>query len=55
VLWLAGQEAGEALVHYLKLWPNTSSKAFEPSIRKAALNSKMQRLLEGMRLAELPK
>ena len=53
---LAGreQEAREALVHYLKLWPNTTLKTFEPSIGTAAFNSKMQRVLEGLRLAGLP-
>ena len=48
------QEAREALVHYLKLWPNTTLKTFEPSIGTAAFNSKMQRVLEGLRLAGLP-
>ena len=53
---LAGreQEAREALGHHLKLWPNTSLKTFEPSIGTAAFNSKMQRVLEGLRLAGLP-
>ena len=48
------QEAHEALAHHLKLWPNTTLKTFEPSIGKAAFNSKMQRVLEGLRLAGLP-
>jgi DNA-binding winged helix-turn-helix (wHTH) protein/Tfp pilus assembly protein PilF len=48
------QEAHEALAHYLKLWPNTTLKTFEPSIGTAAFNSKMQRVLEGLRLAGLP-
>jgi DNA-binding winged helix-turn-helix (wHTH) protein len=48
------QEAREALVHHLKLWPNTNLKTFEPSIGTAAFNSKMQRVLEGLRLAGLP-
>jgi tetratricopeptide (TPR) repeat protein len=48
------QEAREALVHHLKLWPNTTLKTFEPSIGTAAFNSKMQRVLEGLRLAGLP-
>jgi DNA-binding winged helix-turn-helix (wHTH) protein/tetratricopeptide (TPR) repeat protein len=53
---LAGreQEAREALGHHLKLWPNTNLKSFEPSIGTAAFNSKMQRVLEGLRLAGLP-
>lgn len=53
---LAGreQEAHDALAHYLKLWPNTTLKTFEPSIGTAAFNSKMQRVLEGLRLAGLP-
>jgi DNA-binding winged helix-turn-helix (wHTH) protein/tetratricopeptide (TPR) repeat protein len=48
------QEAREALVHYLKLWPNTTLETFRPSIGTAAFNSKMQRVLEGLRLAGLP-
>ncbi len=48
------QEAREALVHHLKLWPNTTLKTFEPSIGTAGFNSKMQRVLEGLRLAGLP-
>jgi DNA-binding winged helix-turn-helix (wHTH) protein/tetratricopeptide (TPR) repeat protein len=48
------QEAREALVHHLRLWPNTTLKTFEPSIGTAAFNSKMQRVLEGLRLAGLP-
>ena len=53
---LAGreQEAREALGHHLRLWPNTNLKTFEPSIGTAAFNSKMQRVLEGLRLAGLP-
>jgi DNA-binding winged helix-turn-helix (wHTH) protein len=53
---LAGreQEARQALAHHLKLWPNTTLKTFEPSIGTAAFNSKMQRVLEGLRLAGLP-
>ena len=53
---LAGreQEAREALGHHLKLWPITNLKTFEPSIGTAAFNSKMQRVLEGLRLAGLP-
>jgi DNA-binding winged helix-turn-helix (wHTH) protein len=48
------QEAHEALAHYLKLWPNTTLETFRPSIGTAAFNSKMQRVLEGLRLAGLP-
>jgi DNA-binding winged helix-turn-helix (wHTH) protein/tetratricopeptide (TPR) repeat protein len=48
------QEAREALAHYLGLWPNTTLKTFRPSIGTAAFNSKMQRVLEGLRLAGLP-
>jgi DNA-binding winged helix-turn-helix (wHTH) protein/tetratricopeptide (TPR) repeat protein len=48
------QEAREALAHYLKLWPNTTLKSFGPTIGTAAFNSKMQRVLEGLRLAGLP-
>jgi DNA-binding winged helix-turn-helix (wHTH) protein len=48
------QEAREALAHHLKLWPNTTLKTFEPSIGKSEFNSKMQRVLEGLRLAGLP-
>jgi DNA-binding winged helix-turn-helix (wHTH) protein/Flp pilus assembly protein TadD len=47
-------EAREALAHYLKLWPNTTLKTFNPSIGTAAFNSNMQRVLEGLRLAGLP-
>jgi DNA-binding winged helix-turn-helix (wHTH) protein/tetratricopeptide (TPR) repeat protein len=48
------QEARGALVHHLQLWPNTTLKTFEPSIGTATFNSKMQRVLEGLRLAGLP-
>jgi DNA-binding winged helix-turn-helix (wHTH) protein len=48
------QEARDALGHHLELWPNTTLKTFEPSIGTAAFNSKMQRVLEGLRLAGLP-
>jgi DNA-binding winged helix-turn-helix (wHTH) protein len=48
------QEAREALAHYLRLWPNTTLETFRPSIGTAAFNSKMQRVLEGLRLAGLP-
>jgi DNA-binding winged helix-turn-helix (wHTH) protein/tetratricopeptide (TPR) repeat protein len=49
-----GQEAREALAHYLKLWPNTTLRSFGPTIGTAAFNSKMERVLEGLRLAGLP-
>ena len=48
------QEAREALAHYLEIWPNTTLETFRPSIGTAAFNSKMQRVLEGLRLAGLP-
>jgi tetratricopeptide (TPR) repeat protein len=48
------QEAREALGHYLKLWPNTTLKTFGPTIGTAAFSSKMDRVLEGLRLAGLP-
>ena len=48
------QEAREALGHYLKLWPQTTLKNFKPSIGTAAFNRKMERVLEGLRLAGLP-
>jgi DNA-binding winged helix-turn-helix (wHTH) protein len=48
------QEAREALGHYLKLWPQTTLKNFKPSIGTAAFNRKMERVVEGLRLAGLP-
>jgi tetratricopeptide (TPR) repeat protein len=48
------QEARQALGHYLKLWPQTTLKNFKPSIGTAAFNRKMERVLEGLRLAGLP-
>lgn len=48
------QEAREALGHYLKLWPNTTLKTFGPTVGTAAFNNKMDRVLEGLRLAGLP-
>ena len=48
------QEAREAMAHYLKLWPNTTLKSFGPTIGTATFNSKMQRVLDGLRLAGLP-
>jgi DNA-binding winged helix-turn-helix (wHTH) protein/tetratricopeptide (TPR) repeat protein len=48
------QEAREALGHYLKLWPNTTLKTFGPTVGTAAFSSKMDRVLEGLRLAGLP-
>jgi tetratricopeptide (TPR) repeat protein len=47
-------EAREALNHYLRLWPNTTSKSFGPTIGTAAFSSNMERVLEGLRLAGLP-
>ena len=47
------QEAREALEHHLKLWPNTTLSNFEPLVGTAAFNSKMERVLEGLRLAGL--
>lgn len=49
-----GQEAHDALAHYLKLWPNTSLGNFGPMVGTAAFNSKMERVIEGLRLAGLP-
>ena len=53
---LAGreQEAHEALDHYMKLWPKTALNNFGPMVGTAAFNSKMERVLEGLRLAGLP-
>jgi DNA-binding winged helix-turn-helix (wHTH) protein/tetratricopeptide (TPR) repeat protein len=48
------REAREALDHYLKLWPNTTLKSFGPTIGTAAFSSKMERVLEGLRLSGLP-
>jgi len=47
------QEAREALDHHLKLWPETRLSNFEPLVGTAAFNSKMERVLEGLRLAGL--
>jgi DNA-binding winged helix-turn-helix (wHTH) protein len=47
------QEAREALEHHLKLWPNTALSNFEPLVGTAAFNNKMERVLEGLRLAGL--
>ncbi len=53
---LAGreQEARDALDHYMKLWPKTALNNFGPMVGTAAFNSKMERVLEGLRLAGLP-
>jgi DNA-binding winged helix-turn-helix (wHTH) protein len=53
---LAGreQEAHDALDHYMKLWPKTALNNFGPMVGTAAFNSKMERVLEGLRLAGLP-
>jgi DNA-binding winged helix-turn-helix (wHTH) protein/tetratricopeptide (TPR) repeat protein len=48
------QEAHEALNHYRKLWPNTTLKTFSPRIGTAAFTNKMERVLQGLRLAGLP-
>lgn len=48
------QEARDALTHYLKLWPNSSLNNFGPMVGTAAFNSKMARVIEGLRLAGLP-
>ena len=48
------QEAREAMDHYRKLWPDTTLKTFSPRIGTAAFTSKMERVLQGMRLAGLP-
>lgn len=52
---LAGreQDAHDSLDHYLKLWPKTSLGNFGPMVGTAAFNSKMERVLEGLRLAGL--
>jgi DNA-binding winged helix-turn-helix (wHTH) protein/tetratricopeptide (TPR) repeat protein len=47
------QEAREALEHHLKLWPDTTLSNFEPLVGTAAFNSKMERVLDGLRLAGL--
>ena len=48
------QEAHDALDHYMKLWPKTALNNFGPMVGTAAFNSKMERVLEGLRLAGLP-
>ena len=48
------QEAHEALDHYRKLWPDATLQTLSPRIGTAAFNSKMERVLQGMRLAGLP-
>jgi len=47
------QEARDALDHYMKVWPNTSLNNFGPMVGTAAFNSKMERVLQGLRLAGL--
>ncbi|MBV8925405.1 MAG: winged helix-turn-helix domain-containing protein [Bradyrhizobium sp.] len=47
------QEAREALAHYLKLWPKTTLGNFGPMVGTAAFNSRMERVIEGLRLAGL--
>jgi DNA-binding winged helix-turn-helix (wHTH) protein len=48
------QEARGALDHYMKVWPQTSANNFGPMVGTAAFNSRMKRVLEGLRLAGLP-
>ena len=48
------QEAHEALDHYRKLWPDATLKTLSPRIGTAAFNNKMERVLQGLRLAGLP-
>jgi DNA-binding winged helix-turn-helix (wHTH) protein len=48
------QEARDALDHYMKLWPKTAMNNFGPMVGTAAFNSKMERVLKGLRLAGLP-
>jgi DNA-binding winged helix-turn-helix (wHTH) protein/Flp pilus assembly protein TadD len=48
------QEARDALDHYMKLWPKTALNNFGPMVGTAAFNSKMERVLKGLRLAGLP-
>ena len=47
------QEARDALEHHLKLWPDTTLSNFEPLVGTAAFNTRMERVLEGLRLAGL--
>jgi tetratricopeptide (TPR) repeat protein len=47
------QEARDALDHYMKLWPKTALNNFGPMVGTAAFNSKMERVLKGLRLAGL--
>jgi DNA-binding winged helix-turn-helix (wHTH) protein/Flp pilus assembly protein TadD len=47
------QEAREALDHYMKLWPKTALNNFGPMVGSAAFNTKMERVLKGLRLAGL--
>ncbi len=48
------QEAHEALLHHIKLWPATRLNTIEPTSGTADFNSKMHRVIEGLRLAGLP-
>jgi DNA-binding winged helix-turn-helix (wHTH) protein/tetratricopeptide (TPR) repeat protein len=48
------QEAHEALDRYRKLSPDATLKTLSPRIGTAAFNSKMERVLHGLRLAGLP-
>jgi hypothetical protein len=47
------QEAREALDHYMKLWPKTALNNFGPMVGNAAFNTKMERVLKGLRIAGL--
>ena len=48
------QDARYAMDHYMKLWPKTALNNFGPMVGTAAFNSKMERVLKGLRLAGLP-
>ena len=48
------QQARDALDHHMKLWPKTTLSNFEPMVGTAAFNNRMERVLEGLRLAGLP-
>jgi DNA-binding winged helix-turn-helix (wHTH) protein len=48
------QQARDALDHHMKLWPKTTLSNFEPLVGTAAFNNRMERVLEGLRLAGLP-
>ena len=48
------QQARDTLDHHMKLWPKTTLSNFEPLVGTAAFNKRMERVLEGLRLAGLP-